>query len=201
MATTSGRLAVYNMALGFCGCRTVGSPNEHTPEAIQCGLFWDRARRSALRDYPYRFAVRRFRLPEKELPEVYANEWTHCYGLPDTVLKVIRIHDGGKRGLNKTAYAIQRGDEGEVVLCDVETAMADCVVDVEDITLWDEAFVNAIARKLACLICVPLCKGESKLNGLVQLYQATIPQAEGDDASESYDRKPNDAWLQARGGW
>lgn len=201
MSTTSNRLEIYNMALGFIGTRTIGSPNEHTPEAIQCELYWDRARRSALRDFPYRFAVRRFRLPEKELPEVYAGEWTHCYGLPDTVLKVVRIHDGGKRGLNKTPYAIHLGDEGEVILCDVETAMADCVVDVEDITLWDEAFVNAMARKLACLICVPLCKGESKLNGLVQLYQASIPVAEGADASESYDRKADDSWIRARGGW
>lgn len=201
MPSTSNRLEIYNMALGFIGTRTVGSPNERTPEAIQCELYWDRARRSALRDYPYRFAVKRFRLPEKEMPDVYAKEWTHCYGLPDAVLKVVRVHDGGKRGLSKTPYAVQQGDEGEIILCDVETAMADCIVDVEDIALWDESFANAMARKLACLICVPLCKGEQKLNGLVQLYQAAIPQAEGADVSESYDSKPGDAWLQARGGW
>ena len=201
MATTSGRLEIYNMALGFIGCRTVGSPNEPCPEAIQCGLFWDRARRSALRDYPYRFAVQRFRLPEKELPDVYAQEWTHCYGIPDGVLKVIRVHDGARRGLNKVPYAIQRGDEGEVLLSDVEQAMIDAVVDVDDIATWDDAFCAAVARKLACLICVPLCKGDSKLGALTQAYQAAIPVAEGADASESYDRKADDAWLQARGGW
>lgn len=201
MATSSGRLEIYNMALGFVGCRTVGSPNERTPEAIQCELFWDRARRSALRDFPYRFAVRRLKLPEKDLPEVYSQEWTHCYGVPDSVLKIVRIHAGQRRGLNKVPYAIQQGDEGEIVLCDVETAMADCVVDVVDVAKWDEAFVSAMARKLACLICVPLTKGDGKLNGLTQLYQAAVPVAEGADASESYDRKHDDAWLQARGGW
>lgn len=201
MASTSGRLEIYNQALGLVGTRTVGSPNEHTPEAIQCELFWDRARRSALRDFPYRFAVKRFKLPEKELPEVYAQEWTHCYGIPDQVLKVVRVHDGGRRGVSKTPYAIQRGDEGEMLLCDVEHAMIDAVVDVEDISTWDDAFVAAMARKLAVLICVPLCKGDGKLNGLVQMYQAAIPVAEGADASESCDRKPDDAWLQARGGW
>ena len=201
MASTSNRLEIYNQALGFVGTRTIGSPNEPTPEAIQCNLFWDRARRSALRDYPYRFAVRRFRLPEKEVPEEYAQEWAHCYGIPDHVLKVVRVHNGSRRGVSKTPYAIQRGDEGELLLTDVEQAMIDAVVDVEDISTWDDAFVAAMARKLACLICVPLCKGEGKLNGLVQMYQASIPVAEGADASESYDRKPDDAWLQARGGW
>lgn len=201
MASSSNRLEIYNMALGFIGTRTVGSPNEHTPEAIQCDLYWDRARRDALRDYPYRFAVRRMRLPEKELPAEYELEWAHCYGLPDTVLKVVRVHDGRRRGVSKKPYAIQRGDEGEILLTDVEQAMIDAVVDVEDISQWDDAFVVAMARKLALLICIPLCKGESKMNGLVQLYQAAIPVAEGADASEAYDRKPNDAWLLSRGGW
>ena len=201
MASTSNRLEIYNQALGFVGTRTIGSPNEKTPEAIQCELMWDRARRSALRDYPYRFAVRRLRLPEKEVPDVYAQEWAHCYGIPDKVLKVVRVHDGRRRGVNKVPYAIQRGDEGEMLLCDVEQAMVDAVVDVEDIATWDDAFCVAMARKLACLICVPLCKGDGKLSGLVQMYQAAIPVAEGADDSESYDRKPDDAWLQARGGW
>ena len=201
MATSSSRLEICNMALGFCGTRPIGSPNETTPEAVQCGLFWDRARRSALRDYPYRFAVRRFRLPEMTVPDVYAQEWTHCYGIPDGVLKVVRVHAGAKRGTGRTPYAIQSVEDGEILLCDVEQAMIDAVVDVEDVEQWDELFVSAMARKLACLICVPLCKGESKLNGLVQLYQSAIPQSEGADASEACDRKPDDSWLQARGGW
>lgn len=201
MPSTSNRLEIYNMALGFIGTRTIGSPNEHTPEAIQCELYWDRARRSALRDFPYRFAVRRMRLPEKELPVEYDEEWLHAYGLPDSVLKIVRVHDGRRRGLNRTPFAVQRSDEGELLLTDVEHAMIDAVVDVEDITQWDEAFVTAMSRKLACLICVPLTKGEGKLQSLTQAYQAAIPVAEGADASESYDRKPEDAWLQARGGW
>jgi len=201
MPSRSGRLEIYNQALGFLGTRMIGSPNERTPEAIQCELMWDTARRSALRDYPYRFAVRRLRLPEKDVPDVYAQEWTRCYGIPDKVLKVVRVHDGRRRGVGKTPYAFQRGDEGEILLCDVEQAMVDAVVDVEDITTWDDAFCVAMARKLACLICVPLCKGDGKLGMLTQMYQASIPVAEGADASESYDRKPDDAWLQARGGW
>lgn len=201
MASTSNRLEIYNQALGFIGTRTIGSPNEHTPEAVQCELMWDRARRSTLRDFPYRFAVRRMRLPEKEMPDVYELEWEHCYGLPDTVLKVVRVHDGRRRGTNKTPYAVQRGDEGEILLTNVEQAMVDAVVDVEDITQWDDAFVAAMARKLACLICVPLTKGDGKLNALTQAYQAAVPVAEGADASETYDGKPDDAWLLARGGW
>ena len=200
MPSTSNRLEIYNQALGFIGTRSVGSPNEHTPEAIQCELYWDRARRSTLRDYPYRFAMRRVRLPEKELPEVYAMEWRLAYGIPDTALKVVRVHCGRAR-LNKAPYSIEQGDEGPFVLTDVDQAMADVVVDVEDITQWDDTFVAAMARRLACMICVPLLKSDAKLGMLTQMYQASIPAAEGDDASEAYDRKEPDAWLMAREGW
>lgn len=201
MASTSNRLQIYNMALGFIGARTIGSPNEKTPEAIQCELYWDRARRSALRDFPYRFAVRRLMLPEKMMPDVYAAEWGHCYGVPDQVIRVVRVHDGGMRGVHRTPYCVQRGDEGEIILCNLDAAMADCVVDVEDIAQWDEDFVVAMARKLACLICVSLRKGDAMLNSLTQLYQAAIPAAEGMDASEAYDMYSDDAWLIARGSW
>ena len=201
MASSSNRLEIYNMALGFIGTRTIGSPNEHTPEAIQCELMWDRARRSALRDFPYRFAIRRMRLPEKDMPDVYELEWLHCYGVPDTVLKVVRVHGGARGGINKAPYSIQRDADGEIILTDIEHAMIDAVVDVEDVSQWDDAFVAAMARRLACLVCVPLTKGDGKLAALTQAYQAAIPVAEGADASEAYDRKAGDAWLQARGGW
>ena len=83
MASTAAKLDIYNMALGFVGARTVASPRENTPEAVQCELYWDRARRAALQDYPYNFACRRARLASKALPEAYAGEWRFCYGLPD----------------------------------------------------------------------------------------------------------------------
>ena len=200
MASSSSKIEIYNMALGFCGTRLVGSPNEPTPESIQCELFWDRARRSALRDYPYRFATRRLQLPAKEMPAVYSQEWRYAYGIPDGVLKVVRVHDGRARG-NKAPYSIEHGEGGEIILCDIPQAMADCTVDVTDISRWDETFIAAMARKLACLIVVPLLKDDKKLGALTQMYQAAIPPSEGADGSESYDRRDADSWLQARGGW
>lgn len=68
MASTAGKLDIYNMALGFAGQRTIASPSENTPEAIQCELYWDRARRSALQDFPYNFACAVFVLPQRRFP-------------------------------------------------------------------------------------------------------------------------------------
>jgi len=200
MASSSSKLQIFNMSLGFIGCRTIGSPNERTPEAIQCSLYWDRARRSVLRDHPWRWATRRFRLPEKEVPDVYASEWRHAYGLPDGVLRVLRVHGARMRGMRPEAFRLERGDEGSIILCDVPEALGTCIVDVEDMTAWDDIFCLCMARKLSCLVVVPLLKNSSgKVSELEQLYQAALPGAEGVDGAESRAEQGPDSWLEARG--
>lgn len=201
MLSTASKLDIFNMALGFIGTRTIASANENTPEAILCGLYWDRARRSALRDYPYRFAVRRVVLAEKSLPAAYAEEWRHAYALPDGCLKVHAVHDGKEQGRERP-FRLESDTEGALLLCDVPRAMATCTFDVEEATRWDELFVMAMARKLAALVCVPLLKNnQAKLQELEQLYQMAIPRAEGQDASEREKEPRMDSWLAARGTW
>lgn len=201
MPSTASKLDIFNMALGFIGTRTIASANENTPEAIQCGLYWDRARRAALRDYPYRFAVRRVVLAEKSLPAAYAAEWRHAYALPDGCLKVHAVHGGREQG-RKTPFRLESDTEGALLLCDVTQAMATCTFDVEEATRWDELFVMAMARKLAALVAVPLLKNNSgKVQELEQLYRMAVPGSEGQDASESVDRPEVDGWIAARGCW
>ena len=108
MPSTAGKLDIFNMALGFLGTRTIASENERTPEAIQCDLYWDRARRSALRDYPYRFAVRRVVLAEKTLPETYEGEWRHAYALPDQPCPTIDRHTRRARPPTQCPHPLRR---------------------------------------------------------------------------------------------
>lgn len=201
MATTVSKLTIYNMALGFIGTRTIASPNERTPEAIQCELYWDRARRAALRDYPYGFAQRRFRLAQKPMPDEYANVWRYAYSVPAQALKVMRIEDA--QGRRNAPFTIGQADGSDLlILCDQGEAMAVCTVDVEDARLWDELFVEAMAYRLALYVAVPLLKNNSqKLQELAQLYQGILPSAEGQSASEQRSKPQIDSWLTARGTW
>lgn len=202
MASTAGKIDIYNMALGFIGTRTVASPDENTPEAIQCSLYWDRARRTALRDYPYRFALQRIKLPLlADTPEVYASQWKYVYSQPNQCLKVHSVY-ADKDGSRKEEFQIESCSLGLVVLTNIEKAVALCTIDTVDISLWDELFVLVMARKLASLIAIPLLKNNTaKLQELEQLYQAAVPRAEGHDASEGREYQPVDSWLQAREAW
>ena len=202
MASTASRIDIYNMALGFVGTRTIASPNEKTPEAIQCELYWDTARRAALRDFPYSFAQRRVRLAQKVLADVYEQEWRFAYGLPDGCQKVHAVHDGKGSRLARNGWRLESTGTELTILAKQEEAVADCTFDVENVSMWDELFVMAMARKLAALICVPLLKNnQAKLQELEQLYQMAVPKAEGQDASERETEPRMDSWLAARGMW
>ena len=185
------------MALGFIGTRTVASESERTPEAIQCALFWDSARRAALRDYPWNFAQCRARLAETILPEVRAGDWGYAYALPDRCLKIHQLWSGGRRARFLPVYEAER----PIILSDGAEAMADYTRDVTETSRWDDAFCGVMARRLACLICVPLLKNNAgKVQELEGLYRAALPEAMQADASEREQRAEPDAWLLARGG-
>jgi len=206
MPSLSGRLSIYNMALGFIGTRTIASPNENTPEAIQCELFWDNARRAALRDYPYPFAQARVNLALfANFPEEYENEWQYAYSWPNKALKVHRIHSQRKEGrLHKERYAVRVIDDITTILCNVKNAQAEITQDIIEVSLWDDMFVASMARKLACLIAVPILKNNSqKVNEVEQLYAMQLQNIRSQSASEEEEAQLEvpDSWLLARGDW
>ena len=188
------RLSVYGGGReGYLG---VMSPSGEGRVALRRQLS-----RAALRDFPYGFAQRRFRLAQKPMPDEYSDVWRYAYGVPVQTLKVMRVEDA--QGRRNAPFTIGQTDGSALlILCDQGDAMAVCTVDVEDTRLWDELFVEAMAYRLALYVAVPLLKNNSqKLQELAQLYQGILPSAEGQSASEQRSKPQIDSWLTARGTW
>lgn len=209
MATDAGKIRIWNMALGYVGTRIVAAEDERCEEAVQCGLYWDAARRQALRDYPYNFARRRAYLAEVALPDVYAVEWAHAYALPDGWLKVHHLVAAKARRPGMPAGTAQGGrqpfllastDQGaELLLTDASPALIDYTADVPDTSRFDDLFAGMLARKLAAMIAVALLKNNTgKVNELAQLYSSTLPDSRQANASEREERPTVDSWLAAR---
>ena len=89
------KIEVWNKALGHIGTRTVASESENCEEARQCALYWDAARRQALRDFPYPWAQTRIALAAKALPAVWDGEWQYAYAYPSNCLKLHKISRPG----------------------------------------------------------------------------------------------------------
>ncbi|MBE6441847.1 MAG: hypothetical protein E7022_05875 [Desulfovibrio desulfuricans] len=197
------KMQVWNMALGFIGTRNVASEDEVTPEAQQCALYWDAARRQALRDYPWNFAQRRVALAERPLPDAWAGEYRFAYALPSKCLKLHRVlrKDAVARPLCRVPFRLAHDTKGMTILLTMEdAACADYTIDVEDVSLWDDLFTGLMARRLACLIAIPLFKNNTqKIQELEQLYRAAIPPAYEASASEEVAKPMDDTWLLSRG--
>ena len=203
------KVDIINMALGHCGINTIASVDEKTMPAIQASLFWDNARRTALRDHPYNFAQARVVLAEKEMPDEYYGDWRHCYALPKDGVRILAVHAGlfaGKTDddanvyawieqLPKTHYAIRGG----TLYSNAERVAADIVMDITDVSEWDDMFVEMMARKLACMIAVPLLKNNpNKVQELNSLYREALNDARSMDVTEESRKNIHDAWLAAR---
>ena len=198
---TISQISIWNRALGFLGTRNVASERENTPEALQCRLYWDSARRQVLRDFPWSFAQRRVWLARLPLPEGFEREFRFAYALPDDCLKV---HEVRHEGIAPRPFSLARNmadASGAFLVTDAARALLLYTGDVRNSRLFDDLFAHMLSRKLAALIAVPLLKNNSqKVGELEKLYTESLPQARQATASERRESAPDDAWLTARQG-
>ena len=195
---TLTQIAIWNRALGFLGARSITAEDENTPEALQCRLYWDSARRQALRDYPWAFAQRRAWLARVALPAGFEQEYRFAYALPGACLKA---HEVRHEGLLPRPFCLARDPAGDatILLTSASRALLLYTEDVRHCHQFDDLFAHMLARKLACLLAAPLLKSNSqKIAELEQLYSASLPQARQSDASERRPLPLPDSWLQAR---
>ncbi len=201
------KLSIWNMALGFIGTRSIAAENENNLETVQCALYWDSARRQALRDYPWNFASRRAWLAEVALPKGYEQQYSHAYAAPKDMLHALRIYPSGKdyeqHGDTESGrFIIIYSDEDKkpLILTNAAKALLAYTADIQDPSIFDDLFAHMLARKLAALIAVALLKNNSsKVSELEQLYRAAIPNAVQADAREGKEQEKSDTWLLARG--
>ncbi len=201
------KLSIWNMALGFIGTRTIADVHENNLEAVQCNLYWDSARRQALRDYPWNFAQRRAWLAKVPMPAGYEQQYSHAYAVPSDMLLAQRIYPSGKdyEHLGDTESGrfilIYSGeDKNPLILTNATSALLAYTADIEDPNIFDDLFAHMLARKLAALIAVSLLKNNStKVSELEQLYRAAIPNAVQANAKEGKEKEKADTWLISRG--
>lgn len=194
----ASKIQIWNMALGWVGTRTVASESERTEEAMQCILYWDNARRQALRDYPFNFAQRRAWLAEIPMLDGYEKDFAHAYALPVDCLKVHKVRHHGQ-GEQPFSLVLDKNTDAEALMTDADEALALYTADVENAKIFDDLFTYVLARRLAALIAVPLLKNNAaKVSELEQLYRAALPSAREANATEQKKEPEEDSWLTAR---
>ena len=172
-------LDVANLALGMLNIpplTSLADPNRHA-ELIS-SVFAD-TRDELLREHAWNFAHVLEPLTEDAAIDASPYGFTYAYELPDDCLRIHKICAEGnyRKGYRFSILNVEDGSTPPVrvlrLFTDIQDAYARYTIRVEDVTLWDQLFVRAMATYLAFKISS--LKGVPEIqNNMFQLYLVAL---------------------------
>jgi hypothetical protein len=205
---------ICNLALTRIGHGQISSLDEDSKAGDLCTLHYPMARDALLAAHPWNFAIRRQELAQSATTPNH--EFDYYFPLPTDCLKVIRT-DWEANGFSSTAiygfpgmngytgtsipYRIEsHASLGRVLACNETSVSIEYIAKVTDTAQYDELFVDLLAQRLACEICVAFTDTQSLAKSMWEIYQAKLPEARLSDAQQGSPREIVDLspWLIAR---
>lgn len=167
----AGQLEIANVALSRLGADHITSLEDGTTEQKLVVNLWDTSRRACLRDHPWNFAI-----TDVELSQISGYtpfEYQYAYQLPADNLRVIQV-------FNNPVYKIQ----GSRLLTNQPVVKLKYVQDVTDSTLWDAAFTDLMAQRLAVDMGYALTKSQATADSMYAIYGQKLKIARHIDSTE-----------------
>lgn len=153
---------VANLALSHLGIGKLISDieTEQSAEAKACRTFYDIVFKTVLRDYPWPFATRFKALALVE--ENPNDEWDFSYKYPTDCLFARRIVGVNRNPAadEKIPFRVVSSEEGTLIYTDVDQAVLEYTINIDDNTLMTADFVMAFSYKLASVIAPIITSGD-----------------------------------------
>ena len=187
---------ICNQALLLIGTRPIASLDEPTPEAAYCNQFYNQAVLSVLAEHAWGFAQRRERLAEVQVPEGWQSAYCKAYAYPlDCVQSHYLMTEDGRE--KTQAYALAADNERTILLTNISSAVLAYTAHIKDATRFSPKFVEALSRKLQCLLVKPIMKGSSQaVKEAEELYARALSDAKTADSKEGQPfNDPETPWL------
>lgn len=192
-------VTICNLALSHIGNYSISAFTDPTKEAKISKALYEPTLDALLRSFAWGFATKRKNLAL--LTETYSG-YDFAYAYPTDCLNIIKIYNPNSGMINNYYNAVSfnfneriefdvivNSDLNQrVILTNQEQAELVYTAKVEDANLFDPMFVDALSYKIATEMALPL-KGNTTLQqGLYNITNMKIAQAQGMNANESYRR-------------
>ena len=167
-------LDICNLALCKLGETPLSAidPNGN-PASRLCYMHYHPVRREVLCSARWAFATRCISLTSAEVSGDDDHAVAHT--LPPDCLRVLRV--------NHSRWTLC----GRVVFCPAGTIRITYTTDTEDTALFEPLFIEALAVRLACKLCIPLVNSSTARQALLEEYRRiTLPQAAYVSAVQSH---------------
>lgn len=185
-------VAICNLALDLLGEQPIASLDDPGKNAGLCKRNYELARDASLRSYPWNCAKARTQIAAQYLGPEWGVE--HAYPLPVDCLRVLGVQD-------EVPNDIRWRVEGRRIL---STAAAPLnvlyVAKVTDPSAFDALLVQAIAARLAAILCFPVTGKDTmseRLTGLAASFERQAARIDAREQSQD-DALVADLWTGAR---
>lgn len=192
---------ICNMALArVATTKPIASFTERSKEAELCRTFYASLREMVLRDFPWPFAESHIALADVGNP---APGWQYRYRYPANCLLIRDIVQPGWRNAPfsgmEVPFELGYGAGGRVINTDQPEASVRFTYKVEDPTLFDPLFVDALAWRLAMELALPISSKPEYRTFAEQQYEKALTVAQGAAFRESQDDvEPESEFVRAR---
>lgn len=195
MARVTTKTGVANLAISMFKGTAVTSiepPDRGSKTAKFAAQWYDDARREALAETIWDFAIKRAQISASAAP---AFGWSASYQLPSDFIRIATIGDE-KNPLTNEQYSIENG----FILCNEGAPLnVRYVYDCEDITKFSPKFLIAFARKLSSYISASLTGSLSMAAGLGEMASMDMSDAKTIDAQQTPPRRvQRSRWAAAK---
>ncbi len=207
---------ICNLALSRAGGHSISqitSLGEASAEARQCAVKFPHVLRSALRSYPWQFAVRETALAllgtgaevalGGALKDNISYQTLFYYQYPEDCLQILAVNpaQAAKGGCSAASYPyfVERIQDGtKVIVTPCAKAVLTCCAYADDPGIWDSLFADAFAWQLAAELCLSLGGDYSAVRALQNMAAAAFDRAKSQDCRESAGLVRFSSYMEAR---
>lgn len=176
---TKTKLDICNMALAILGQADLSSLTEDNQRAILCNQYYDIVRQQLLRAHDWNFSRGKDQLTLIREDEDARVE-RYVYNKPAKCLFVTRVfNDGMQFFLKDNLFHLEYDMDlkKEVIRTGLVDAWAEYILDIEDTSIFDSQFIEALAAGIATKIAMSLTGATNLYQLAFQTYQYALDNA------------------------
>lgn len=197
----ASEVAIANRALGKLGAATIISLDEDDPKAVALNVAFPLVRDAELRRRRWRFSLARHSLPADAVAPSFG--YARSFTLPDGCLRVIQVGEydlGPNMADYRAAPLADFSIEGRAILTNISAPLKVRTIQrITDTEMFDAAFTEALAARLAFECCERITQSDSKKQLAWADYQQSIREAVRSNALETAAiEASDDTWVMAR---
>jgi hypothetical protein len=195
----ASQIDIFNMALSHIGATaTVQDLNERSAERIICSRFYDTTRDALLayKACPWSFAIKVVPLADIGSPP---EPWAYRYAMPNdciTALYIAQDIGNNLRDDQQVPFQIVTADAGRALLTNQPGASLCYVSRVTETERYSSPFVEALAMRLAAVICMPIAKSANMRDETASLAEQLIQVAMAHELNQAqHGLMPESAYI------